>query len=121
MFFPDKVTGYREARRVLGLDGRFVFSVWDRIAENEFTDVVTAAVAALTLLLTGVRKGYQWQERWTASSRAWVELRTLIESYQVEGTAIHGKRAELVERVNEVLKAETTSWAASLLSTQERG
>ncbi|MGD9616491.1 MAG: class I SAM-dependent methyltransferase [Alphaproteobacteria bacterium] len=47
MFFPDKVTGYREALRVLQPEGRFVFSVWDRIEENEFTDVLTAAVAAL--------------------------------------------------------------------------
>jgi len=47
MFFPDKVTGYREALRVLKPGGRFVFSVWDRIEENEFADVVTDAVAAL--------------------------------------------------------------------------
>jgi SAM-dependent methyltransferase len=47
MFFPDKVTGYREALRVLQPDGRFVFSVWDRIEDNEFTDVLTEAVAAL--------------------------------------------------------------------------
>ena len=47
MFFPDRVAGYREARRVLRPGGRFVLSVWDRIAENEFADVVTAAVAAL--------------------------------------------------------------------------
>jgi ubiquinone/menaquinone biosynthesis C-methylase UbiE len=32
MFFPDKVTGYRETRRVLKPNGRFVFNVWDRIA-----------------------------------------------------------------------------------------
>jgi SAM-dependent methyltransferase len=47
MFFPDKVTGYREALRVLQPDGRFVLGVWDRIEQNEFTDVATAAVAAL--------------------------------------------------------------------------
>ena len=47
MFFPDKVTGYREALRVLQPGGRFVLGVWDRIEENEFTDIATAAVAAL--------------------------------------------------------------------------
>ncbi len=47
MFFPDKVQGYREARRVLKPGGRFLFNVWDRISENEFADVVTEAVATL--------------------------------------------------------------------------
>ena len=45
MFFPDKVAGYREAYRVLKPEGRFVFTVWDRIERNEFcclvNDVVT--------------------------------------------------------------------------------
>jgi ubiquinone/menaquinone biosynthesis C-methylase UbiE len=45
MFFPDKVQGYQEARRVLKPGGRFLFNVWDRIAENEFADVVTQALA----------------------------------------------------------------------------
>jgi len=47
MFFPDKVQGYREARRVLKTGGRFCFNVWDEIATNEFADVVTPAVATL--------------------------------------------------------------------------
>ena len=45
MFFPDKVRAYREARRVLRPGGHFFFSVWDQIADNEFADVVTRALA----------------------------------------------------------------------------
>src|SRR5439155_22695966 len=47
MFFPDKVQGYKEARRVLKPGGHFVFNVWDRIEANEFADVVIEALAAL--------------------------------------------------------------------------
>ena len=47
MFFPDRVAGYAEARRVLKPGGRFIFSVWDRIEENAFADEVTRAVAAV--------------------------------------------------------------------------
>jgi ubiquinone/menaquinone biosynthesis C-methylase UbiE len=46
MFFPDKLAGFGEALRVLKLGGRFIFNVWDRIATNEFADVVSKAVAA---------------------------------------------------------------------------
>lgn len=45
MFFPDRVAGFAEARRVLGPDGQFLFNVWDRIEENEFADFVTQAAA----------------------------------------------------------------------------
>jgi SAM-dependent methyltransferase len=47
MFFPDKLQGYKEARRVLRPGGHFFFNVWDRISENEFADVVTEALATL--------------------------------------------------------------------------
>jgi SAM-dependent methyltransferase len=47
MFFPDKPKAFAEARRVLRAGGVFLFSVWDRIEENEFADVVTNAVASM--------------------------------------------------------------------------
>jgi ubiquinone/menaquinone biosynthesis C-methylase UbiE len=47
MFLPDKVQGYKEARRVLKPRGHFLFNVWDRIWENDFARVVTEALAVL--------------------------------------------------------------------------
>ena len=44
MFFPDKRKAFAEARRVLKPGGVFIFSAWDRIAENEFADLVTRAL-----------------------------------------------------------------------------
>lgn len=44
MFFPDKVKAFAETRRVLQPGGAFIFSVWDRISENEIADCVTTAL-----------------------------------------------------------------------------
>jgi SAM-dependent methyltransferase len=46
MFFPDKTKAFSEARRVLRRGGLLIFSVWDRIEENEFADAVTTALAS---------------------------------------------------------------------------
>jgi ubiquinone/menaquinone biosynthesis C-methylase UbiE len=47
MFFPEKAKAFTEVRRVLKPGGIFIFSVWDRIEENEFADVVTRALEPL--------------------------------------------------------------------------
>jgi SAM-dependent methyltransferase len=47
MFFPDRVAAYREARRVLGPGGAFLFNVWDRLEANPASQAVAEAVAAL--------------------------------------------------------------------------
>ena len=68
MFFPDKVAGYREARRVLKPDGNFFFNVWDKIANNEFADVITQALAGVfphdpPRFMARTPHGYHYVER----------------------------------------------------------
>jgi ubiquinone/menaquinone biosynthesis C-methylase UbiE len=47
MFFPDKLQGFKEALRVLRPGGHYFLSVWDKISENEFADVVTEELTKL--------------------------------------------------------------------------
>jgi ubiquinone/menaquinone biosynthesis C-methylase UbiE len=45
MFFPDKVQGYREARRVLKPGGFFLLNIWESLAVNDFARTVEDALA----------------------------------------------------------------------------
>jgi SAM-dependent methyltransferase len=45
MFFPDKPRAFAETRRVLAPGGAFLFSVWDRVEDNDFADAVGVALA----------------------------------------------------------------------------
>ena len=44
MFFPDRVRGFREARRVLAPGGRYLFSVWADLGANDFPEAITEAL-----------------------------------------------------------------------------
>jgi ubiquinone/menaquinone biosynthesis C-methylase UbiE len=44
MFFPDKVRGHSEARRVLREGGHYLLAIWDRIERNPLTDVAQQAL-----------------------------------------------------------------------------
>jgi len=46
MFFPDRVAGYREARRALKPGGRFLFNAWDSLAHNPLPALLTTTLAA---------------------------------------------------------------------------
>lgn len=46
MFFPDKVQGHREARRVLAPGGTYIFAVWDQLSANAFVTVVQEELEA---------------------------------------------------------------------------
>jgi ubiquinone/menaquinone biosynthesis C-methylase UbiE len=86
MFFPEKIKGYREARRVLKPRGHFFFNVWDRISENEFADVVTEALATLfpqdpPLFMARTPHGYhkveEIREELTAAGFADISIETV--------------------------------------------
>ena len=47
MFFPDRIKGYTEAKRVLRPGGTFVFNVWDRIEDNVFAHDATVALGKM--------------------------------------------------------------------------
>lgn len=47
MFFPDRIAGYREARRVLAPGGTFLFNAWCALDDNPLPQAVHEAVGAL--------------------------------------------------------------------------
>ena len=133
MFFPDRAKGYRDARRVLGPGGRFLFNVWDRIEDNEPADVVTAALCALfpddpPLFLARTPHGYHDVAAITEALRqagfSRVESETVAQRSRAaaprdvaigfcQGTPLRGEiEARRPGRLDEVTDAATAAVAA---------
>lgn len=47
MFYPDKVKGHAEARRVLRDGGAYVLAIWDRLERNPASKIVNDTLASL--------------------------------------------------------------------------
>ncbi len=92
MFFPDKVQGFREARRVLKPGGLLLFNVWDRI---ETVPVIEATVAALrrryprhpSWFMERVPCGYHDEKKIRADLEAAGFTGCVIERVALEGEA----------------------------------
>jgi ubiquinone/menaquinone biosynthesis C-methylase UbiE len=100
MFFPDKVQGFREARRVLKRGGRLIFNVWDRI---ESVPVLEAAVAALrrrhpqhpSWFMERVPCGYHDEKKIRADLEAAGFTDCIIETVALEGEAPNARGAAI--------------------------
>jgi len=82
-------------------------------AALQASPLVTASLAASSLVLTGLRKVFDSHENWMAFSHAWAELRAAIYDYWVLPEDQRDEKAQksLVSKVNEVVTAETDRWA----------
>ena len=47
MFFPDRVTAFREARRVLTAEGSYLVSLWDGLAANDIARICAEAARSV--------------------------------------------------------------------------
>ena len=76
--------------------------------------VITASLAATSLVLAGLRKIFDWQYDWIVFAAAWVELKTAVDDYRLLPEDQKDKEAgrRLVAKMNEVINADTGRWAA---------
>jgi SAM-dependent methyltransferase len=98
MFFPDHVAAYREVLRVLRPQGKFHFSVWDRIEENDFGRTATEAAGAFfptdpPLFLARTPHGYHDVRRIEADLRGAGFSNIAIETVALRSTGANPRIA----------------------------
>ena len=119
MFFPDKIQAYKEARRVLKPAGKYLFNVWDRIAENELADVVTQALTQLfphdpPLFMARTPHGYHDLARIDAELTAAGFKEILIDSVECRSVAACARDAAVAYCQGTLLRDEIAARHGSL-------
>jgi hypothetical protein len=75
---------------------------------------ITAVLAAGSLVLTGLRKSFDWHESWLSYSAARSELRPVINQYRLLPNDRRDEEARrlLVSKADEVVNSETGTWTS---------
>jgi hypothetical protein len=91
------------------------------VAALQASPWVTASLAASSLILTGLRKTFDWHEDWLAFSTAWADLRAAINDYRLlpDDQRDERSRQRLIDKVNEVVSEETGRWSSRRRSLTE--
>ncbi|WP_290061897.1 DUF4231 domain-containing protein [Amycolatopsis solani] len=82
---------------------------------------VTAVLAATTLVVTGLRRSFDWHENWVEFIARWSELRSVVHQYRLQPEDRRGEaeRRALLAAVDEVVASETQRWASRRRKLQE--
>jgi uncharacterized protein DUF4231 len=77
--------------------------------------VLTAALASLTLLLTGLRQLFGFREKWATMTWATVQIEHEINLYRLQrAQGLQADGSRLVMRVDAIVAEETHGWAERL-------
>ncbi|HEX4723727.1 MAG TPA: DUF4231 domain-containing protein [Pseudonocardiaceae bacterium] len=82
---------------------------------------VTAVLAAGSLVLTGLRKSFDWHEKWVSFMTRWSELRSVVHQYRLlpDERRDEETRRRLLSSVDDIVSSETAGWASRRRTIQE--
>lgn len=104
----------RQANRVTEVLLLLASAATTVVAALGVTAWVTALLAATALVLTGLRRSFDWHENWVAYISRWSDLRSVVHQYQLlpEDRRDEQARRELVSSVDDIVSTETERWAS---------
>jgi hypothetical protein len=90
-------------------------------AALQASPLTITSLAAISLILTGSRKIFDWREDWVAYGNAWAELRAAINDYRLLPGDRRGQQARrhLIDKLNEVTSGDTERLASRRHSMAE--